>query len=295
MVNDEIDMVLARVAELAEIPDVVHLAHEVDRTHQGDPKPYYLTEYCEAHGMPPRLIVLSSRGRSDPDPWVVEYDQRDGLLGYAESLLHPDDDDLILSCDADEIVRASALPQIAAEATAGRCTLGMRHHWYDTCWHDPAGWYKASAFLWRDRPDSLSHARLDPVRTVQGVGWHLSWFGGVGRVQSKLRSFSHAEYNTAEVHDRIPQLVAEGISIPGLKLSRWDALADFPPGFAVPTTEAELAQAIATLGSYHRLGHLDLSVDFDPDHCPFCAKLRDSLEDEITDADEASTNQDSAS
>lgn len=230
MVNDEIDMVLARVAELAEIPDVVHLAHEVDRTHQGDPKPCYLTEYCEAHGIPPRLIILSSRGRSDPDPWVIEYDQRDRLLGYAESLLHPDDDDLILSCDADEIVRASAVPQIAAEATAGRCTLGMRHHYYAD-WIDPSGWYKASAFLWRDRPPSLSHARLDPTRSLHDVGWHLSWQGDEDAIHRKLRAFSHSEYNLPEVHSQIAEKLRIGEKIQGGRLEPYRG-EDLPQGFA---------------------------------------------------------------
>lgn len=230
-VNDEIDMVTARMAALAEVPDVLHMAVEANITHQGTPKPWHLREYYASRDtVPKRLLVIGAELEPNAVAYEVEKAQRDGLLLNLRMLAAPDADDLILSCDADEIIRAEAIPAIL-EATAKHPSvlLEMRHHWYSTDWYDPAGWRKARAFRWEHRPESLSDVRwYEDAPVIADAGWHLSWFGGPERIHAKLRSFHHVEYNTDEVHDRVERCLAEGVALTGLHLTRWDG-GDLPP------------------------------------------------------------------
>lgn len=227
-VNDELSMVVARLAAMRSA-GVHHLAVEGDITFRGTPKPYHLLAWQRTHH-DPDLTVIGLPLTPDPDPWVVEAEQRNSLLGLAAASFDPKPDDLILSCDADEIVRPSALERIMEATEAGPVVLAMRHHWYSPGWIDPAPWLKARAFRWRDRPAELHNLRLAAMPTVPDAGWHFSWFGGPEAVHTKLRSFSHAEYDVPAVHGSVEELMQLGVALTGLRLTRYDGNpADFPP------------------------------------------------------------------
>lgn len=242
---NELDMLMLRMTELASVPDVLHVAIEGSITNRGAAKPFHVADWCMEHGLPDRLVVLSQTLDPDPDPWVVERQQRDRLLSALGEMIDMDDDDLILSCDVDEIPRAAALPLIVEHTAKGPAALAMRHHWYGPGWIDPEPWVKAGAFRWGDQPDSLSADRVDGRRrVVHGAGWHLSWFGGLQAVLLKLASFSHAEYDTETVRARVADDMERGVAITGLHLTPYDG-DDLPGGLTAATIEALVAEGRA--------------------------------------------------
>lgn len=230
-VYNEIDLVKVRMAELADVADVRHVAMEARQTHQGSPKARYV---ADARAKDPALQTprLALCQISDfPEgfgAWEREREQRDRLLG---SLTGVADDDLVLSCDVDEIVRASDLERIWTATERGPVKLGLRFHCYSKAWFDPIDWRHAAAFRWRDRPESLSALRLDfRLPVVANCGWHLSWWGGADQARRKLSAFAHTEHNTAEKRAHADDMILHGVSIHGYVLERTPAEWDWPKG-----------------------------------------------------------------
>lgn len=231
---DEQELIRARVHELRHVPSVVHIGMEAATDFRGRPKPLHLAEWDEQNLG--RLTIMHCDLPHDPaDPWVAERWQRDALLDVLEAA-RPDDEDLVLTGDADEFVRAAAIEVIARATEAGPVKLGLRMHYFEERFYDPAPWVHAGAFRWKDRPETLSSLRLDFSRpVVPDAGWHLSyWHMSPDRVHQKLSGFAHAELDIPEVHAQVESSLTEGRRpwLPGCpRLARWPG-GDMPGGLA---------------------------------------------------------------
>lgn len=223
---DEYQMIAARRAELADCGhEVVHVAVEDQTDHRGRAKPLYLSDQLGVQ-------VHNSRTPAVGSTWEHEHYQRDYILNAVASN-YPDDDDLIIAGDVDEIVRGSAIPRILAGTLQWRMKLGMRMHCWGPQWVDPSLWACALAFRWKDRPDSITTQR----GTVYGVGhivadagWHLTWFGGKAATHQKLSTFTHNELDLPNYHERLDSTWPdEGLTINGYRLAPWDG-SDMPRG-----------------------------------------------------------------
>lgn len=230
---NEIALVKVRMTELAGIDDVRHVGLEARQTYQGGGKALYVKQARQSDPELQSDRLLLAALDEFPDgagTWDRERYQRDQLPGALHSVA---DDDLVLSCDVDEIVRASDIPRIMAATRSGPVKLGLRFHCYSRAWFDPIDWRHAAAFRWRDRPESLSALRLDFARpVVRDCGWHLSWWGDAEQARRKLDAFAHTEHNTEEKRGHAEEMILHGISIHGYVLERTPPEWDWPRGLA---------------------------------------------------------------
>jgi len=185
---NEVDVLEARCRITEPYIDQVVVA-EGDRTHQGEPKDPVLDSQRPIDSRLCHYLVALPHGEGDEANWVRERAQRDALAQFATAL---EPDDLVLSCDLDEIVVPYALGRITEATISGPISLGMRMIYYGNR-EDPRGWQHAKAFRVRDMPRSLSELRLSPCPVVPLVGWHLSYIGDQARRRAKVEAFVHAE------------------------------------------------------------------------------------------------------
>jgi beta-1,4-mannosyl-glycoprotein beta-1,4-N-acetylglucosaminyltransferase len=193
-IHNELDILQARV-QLTRGHVDRHIVVEGDLTHQGHLRPPLeaLPASVERH-----LAILPT-GEGDRANWAREEAQRDALALFAG---HLDPDDLILSCDVDELVDPHAIPRIADATLHGPVSLHMRMIYYGTR-EDPQGWLGAKALRAQHIPRSLSALRLSRCPPVRDCGWHLSYLGDTDRRRRKVEAYAHAENRQASAWARI--------------------------------------------------------------------------------------------
>lgn len=169
------------------------LLMEADLTHRGKPKSFLFKD-APIDGVIGQTCLLDASA----DDWEREGKQRDWIGVWLRE--HADADDLILSCDADEIVNPARLDDIVSMTERGPVCLAMRLYYYGLHWADPHPWIHAKAMRVRDLPLSLSAMRVNlGLPVVNNAGWHVAWWGGTERIDVKLSSFAHSEFDTLEV------------------------------------------------------------------------------------------------
>lgn len=185
-------------AELA--PDVTHIPVALvgDRTHRGTPLP------------PPELPAGVERVavRLDAgDDWGREAQQRDAVRSLPMA-----PDDLLLLCDADELVDPRALPAIVAATEGGPVKLRMANYMCGTRWRHRDWWRHPAACRARYVPEHpTADLRMNfALPRMPDAGWHLTYLGTDADVDAKLSAFAHAELDTPETRQDIARIRAEG-------------------------------------------------------------------------------------
>lgn len=272
--DGEHEMLMARVRELRGVVDA-HVIVTANRTHQGDVNdelPAITTELLETAGtiVPgeeqrvgpatlrdydryegPEIVVyqidLSShdhRGRGGagtPDYQQRERAHRDGAVKACEVLsTPPEDDDLILVSDVDEIPSRFAVRDLDVLVDERHPLLVMRQrmHCFALDWLYPGPWLGTTVTRWRDACGELSPQRARDLRGDERVpsiqeraGWHLTWMGGPAAAIRKQTRFSHAELNDRE--HSFAWHREHGIDSNGVQCQRVDdlvLLGDWPSG-----------------------------------------------------------------
>lgn len=162
-----------------------------DRTHRGDMLPRDRTR--ERWAIDYVYVTLDA-----DDDWAREAQQRDAVR---QQLPRMAADDLILLCDADELVDPRALPRILDATEAGPVKLRMAHYMAGTRWRHRDAWRHPAACRARDLPEHpTADLRLNfgPLPRVPNAGWHLTYLGSAADVDAKLSAFAHAEIDTAQ-------------------------------------------------------------------------------------------------
>ncbi len=214
-------MVQARAGEWADVADVAHVLVEADRTFTGMAKPLLSTRLGPVARLERHTVALAEHAAS---AWQREWAQRDAIY-TAVAALDPGPDDLLLLCDADEIVRSDSLDRILEATIEGPATLTADCYIYDLHHRLAGPWPHPQALRWRDaRPDLSSIRQSAGLVTVRDAAWHFSYFGGPRRIGRKLLSFSHTEYAGAEFSDpeATEARIAAGIHVTGHRLIEGD-------------------------------------------------------------------------
>lgn len=177
-------------ADLA--PEVTHLPVALvgDRTHRGAP-------LMPTPKLPDGVEWLWVTLHDDGD-WAREAQQRDAVR-----LLLPrmEPDDLILLCDADEIVDPRVLPAIVAATGPGPVKLRMAMYMRGTRWRHQNWWRHGAACRARDLPEHPTadlRMNFGVIPRVPDGGWHLTYLGTAEDVDAKLSAFAHAEFDTPQ-------------------------------------------------------------------------------------------------
>lgn len=237
---NEGELLQIRLNELKDVVDF-HVIVESDTTHQGARKgEYWLETHKKQFAEFWDKIIYVKLKDEFPDgtnPWQRERWQRDAITQGAKDLTA---EDILIISDADEIPKASAVRAFTKEM--GLATLPMSLHYYFLNYRGGLGpncshWREAKIVsadkLFRGMtPCQIRYTDapnvMEPGDT--SAGWHFSYMGGITRIQEKIRSFAHAEYNKPEFLDEdfILKRMTDGLDIYGRATERPFAL-EWPP------------------------------------------------------------------
>lgn len=179
---------------------VIVEAHE---TFTQQPKPSYLNEAVRELQIPTdKLVVVRLREwASTGNEWSRENEQRENMLVGLRSLdLSPTD--LVLISDVDEIPSLPLTQPAVDLAMAGGCSMSQDFFYYCFKWRKQAKWNgtvlttfgavdRVGPQWFRDRRDALPR--------VPDGGFHLSFWGSVQDVITKLQNYPHQEHNVDSV------------------------------------------------------------------------------------------------
>jgi len=200
MFFNELELLEVRLAELSPVIDVFVIV-EAPWTFQGEPKPLLFDENRA------RFRPYLSRIRhlvADPPPaivnqWSREFHQRNCLKrGLSDAAA----DDFAMISDVDEIVRAEAVVEADRPGVFTLFELQLYRYfmnWREGPWRrvfgGPAGYIRQMEDLTEPRIAEAGYFErfAGETRVAPDAGWHFSWLGGVERMRTKLKSFSHVE------------------------------------------------------------------------------------------------------
>jgi beta-1,4-mannosyl-glycoprotein beta-1,4-N-acetylglucosaminyltransferase len=143
------------------------------------------------------------------NPWEREIFQRDCILRGINTLqLH--DNDILFITDCDEIINKKVLMYVKTHNLAYHMySLNMDVYYYDFNYKSNEIW-KSKVKLLKYKILLGDNCRVTPtiIRYTEAKefpikgGWHFTFFGGVQKIQEKLRGFSHQEYNTNNINNK---------------------------------------------------------------------------------------------
>jgi beta-1,4-mannosyl-glycoprotein beta-1,4-N-acetylglucosaminyltransferase len=217
---DELDLLECRLREHEDVPDLMHVLVEADRTHGGNAmKPFVFLDNRERfrkwndriwwHG-----TVFGSMAMANP--WEREHAQREQFAVPLErGEVQPED--LVMQSDVDEIPDVAAIERVHHDLSNGQVVvLEQRPHYLALDWQHPDIW--PGTTVTRGLPASFAamrHARFTAPRIADG-GWHLSWLGGPDAVAAKIARGCHPEFEGFDAEAG----VLEGIHVDGKKMFR---------------------------------------------------------------------------
>ncbi len=178
-----------------------------DRTHRGNPLPDDLPDLPA--GIERLRVTLDSA-----DDWGREAQQRDAVRQLLPRMAP---DDVVLLCDADEIVDPRALPTILEMTADAPVKLRMQIYVCGTRWRHPGWWKHPAACRARDLPEQPTadlRMYFGPIPRaclrVPDAGWHLTYLGSDEDIDAKLSAFAHAENDTAQTREELAGIRANG-------------------------------------------------------------------------------------
>ena len=215
---NEFDLLEIRLEELWDVVDYFVIA-EADKTHQHNPKPYYLSENWDRvkkYESKIRVVKVDDMP-NHPNTWVGEKHQRRSLI---KGLWDRQPDDLICTSDCDEIPRAEAIAAIKEDANDyNRYILGMPMFYFKLnfmqihphprqrhivvtrgrSYIDPQA--EREFTFYKDNHPTIDYSTNSVM--LDHAGWHFTYFGDDDFARNKLKNFAHAESNVPEIVDNV--------------------------------------------------------------------------------------------
>lgn len=139
------------------------------------------------------IVVGNSPNVSDP--WAIERFQFNAIKrGLINAKI---DDTILLSC-VDEIPKKEKIYENIKKKGINKVFLQKLSYYYLNL-ATGNNWEGTRMLQYKDLPEdiyTLRHSKAD--LKIKNGGWHFSYLGGPKRIQEKIRSYSHREYNTIE-------------------------------------------------------------------------------------------------
>lgn len=228
----ELDLLEARLLELEDVRNLVHVAVEADVDHQGKSKPYWVSEHAERYApWKDRLRIVRATGlpsvEDDPDPWAREHAQREHA---AEAMGDAIGIDYVLHGDLDEIPNPLVVKNLPRN---GAWAFEMVWCSFAVDWVCPSPWRGTVVARARDAATRGFGNLRDLRNFVPAVpypgGFHLGWLGGNEAAWLKLRSFCHPEIE-ARIADGLTQdqFLQEGWHVDGQRMTPVDINETWP-------------------------------------------------------------------
>jgi beta-1,4-mannosyl-glycoprotein beta-1,4-N-acetylglucosaminyltransferase len=156
--------------------------------------------------------------RWDSPTWQVEYATRNYIK---EALKFFNPDTIVLMSDVDEIPRKNAIDTAITEInslTSDICRLGNHLFYYNFCQREASLWSGTiicrNSFLQEKGPQTLKHWGWGDLSFLMPEGgYHLSYWGDVDSVSSKIEAGAHQELNKQQFTDKsnIEKRIQEGL------------------------------------------------------------------------------------
>lgn len=238
---NELELLDVRLHELGDVVDYFVLV-EATRTHSGILKPlYFQQEISKFSSWTPIRTMINfpkygnkiihvivedmpvtdaelSAALSDKDKrwieskyqvedsWVRERFQRNAIM---RSLNTAKPDDVIIIGDADEIMRRSVIEKIRSDGKicegSNAVQQQLNSYYFNVrCTNMP--WW-GSKIIYRKYLDDYTPSEVRfhvPAScSIENGGWHFNFFGGSDRVQLKIKSYAHQEFNKPDVLENV--------------------------------------------------------------------------------------------
>jgi beta-1,4-mannosyl-glycoprotein beta-1,4-N-acetylglucosaminyltransferase len=216
---NELDILMIRLKELYDIVDHFILV-EGTLTFTGNKKKLYYEEnknqFLQYHDKIIHIIVEDYPETTDP--WEREYHQRCSISCGIDLLsLHPED--IIILSDVDEVLNSNTVSILKLRNIISPYKiycLSMTLYYYTFEWTTNRKWDQIRVLsydYYKNRKKTMQEIRLYPFcRTIPyHGGWHLSYFGGISRIYTKLEGFSEQQDNTIENKDNMQECIDNGI------------------------------------------------------------------------------------
>jgi beta-1,4-mannosyl-glycoprotein beta-1,4-N-acetylglucosaminyltransferase len=232
---NEVELLEFRIEYLRDVVDHFVIV-EADQTHSGLPKPrhfpldifddsvkdkirYFFISFPEHL---PDPVFGSEHSDENIVSWKRERYQRIRLI---DGLHDPRRDDIVLVTDLGEIPNRRRLLEIKKDNRIARrypvVALEMSQFFYDV--RGFASYSDGKAFHWRHPKftarrnlQCTNEIRLSPAKAiVHEGGWHFTYFGGVERIRSKMKSYAHTEAATPEHLSAVEERVLKHSDIIG--------------------------------------------------------------------------------
>lgn len=222
--NNELDILQLRFETLYDVVDRFVIV-EGKTTHSGKPKELVFqanlqrfhpwlnkVTYIVVEDFP----VLTEWATITDRSWARERHQRDCIM---RGLKDCQDNDIVIISDCDEIPSAGAVAAVAKYQPGYSIrSLEMDLFYYDLNTKAKDKWTEAKILTYEElKRLSPCGARYTKCDVIPNAGRHLSYFGGVEAVISKIENTAHQEYNTPEFKDpeRIAAAIARGEDVFG--------------------------------------------------------------------------------
>ena len=235
---------------------------EADATHAGSGKPFNFPALLESRLRPwrdkivyhPMHLELSGLdldrkpAKFDPSTahWTLERMQRNGIDEACRAF---QDDDWLVISDVDEIPHPQFLQAIVGnpDLTARLPVALQQFMFYYKLTNLRKEDWRGSVVTTIGKSRALTaqwhrDERWD-LDSVQGAGWHLSYFGDADRIRMKIESFAHQEYNVEHVKSaaHIERSRTEGRDLLGREVDVLKVDESFFPRFFVEAAASQRA------------------------------------------------------
>lgn len=198
---NEVEILRIRLEELSDVVDHFVIV-ESSQTFTGKSKPFYFDDVPSwINNFNSKIIRVKIDFPQDANTsWLREHYQRNAIilgLDLAKS------SDVVIISDADEIVRAGILKEAASLKMPSR--LDVTQYFWNFNWQVPHHCNQGARPVIARRSDldmsCAQELRAMLLPTIPNSGWHFSFFGEVEKIQNKIESFAHTEYNSGEYKD----------------------------------------------------------------------------------------------
>ena len=194
MFHWEFDLLELRMRELWDVVDNFVITESL-YDHRGKPRELLLEKNLDRFDWAKDKMIINASNAPDVanDSWDYERHHRRESIRAVDQF-NPEDSDLFLVSDMDEIFRASTVKEITGEDGIYTMHMPMYYFYFNLFVHD---WYQPTAISYKYIND------LDRIRDCGGyvlrnAGWHFSYLGSEEDILHKLKTFAHDEYDTPE-------------------------------------------------------------------------------------------------
>lgn len=153
--------------------------------------------------------------------WGNDFYQRESII-RALDLIKPNDDDIILLSDADEIINVQLIQELRFEIKKDYIYYCKQYefYYYLNYYHN-SDWIGTSCFLYGEYKNiSLNSIRFATRREenlstviIENSGWHFTSLGNVNAIQKKIKSWGHKEFNNKLILRSLEYNITHGYDI----------------------------------------------------------------------------------